>query len=158
MDGKKKVKVFKSEVIEILKAGPFKIKQALYAMLITSKHEGKIFYFPEARALQMIGTNSKDTVGRTIRRLVGGGFIEYVRKGEVDWIWTQYAGHVRYKSNMYKLLISEPKEDEPYLEVTIDDSFLEIATKLCSKKEVRNYVKRTEFTNRWLTYYKDNCA
>lgn len=143
------VTVHKSEILSVLSCGTFKTKQTLFSMLVTSKRYGPTFYFTESTAMQMIGTTSKKTVADAIRRLVDGGFIEYVRKGEIDKARSLDLGRPHYKPNKFRLLIGTPAEDEPSVNVNESQSIVDVANLLCDRKEIRRYVKRREYENQW---------
>ncbi|CAM5433277.1 hypothetical protein SAFG77S_08042 [Streptomyces afghaniensis] len=145
----KEVTIYKSEILAILQCGAFKRKQMLLAMLVTSKRYGPTFYLTTNTAKAMIGTNSNDTVTSAIKELVEKGYVEYRRKGEVDRARSLETGQVRYKPNKYRVLIPKPAEDEPSVIVTEENNIIEIARKLCDIREIRKYVKRREFENRW---------
>lgn len=145
----KSVHITKTEIIEVLRAGTFKTKQLLYAMLITSKRYGETFYLPESVALKMLGTKSKKTFGDSLRRLVEGGFIEYVRKGEIDKARSRQTGQTRHKPNRYRLTIEKPKNDEPQIKVDDNTTMIDAAYQLLTDTELKTYVKRYEYNNRW---------
>lgn len=145
----KPVTVYKSEIIEVLKVGTFRQKQLAFAMLVTSKRYGDVFYLTRSSAKEMIGTNSDNTVTRGIERLAAVGFIEYVRRNKVDHALSREIGQRRHKPNKYRLLIDEPEEDEPSIEVTKNNDLLEVTYALCTVDEIRKYVKRYEFEHRW---------
>lgn len=145
----KPVTIYKSEIIEVLKAGTFRQKQLAYAMLITSKRYGEVFYLARSTAKKMLGTKSNETVQSGTERLVAVGFIEYVRRNEIDRARTFETRQVRHKPNKYRLLIRKPAEDEPSIEVTNDDDMVEVTFALCTDEEIKQYVKRHEFENRW---------
>src|SRR5699024_7690721 len=135
--------------IEVLKVGTFRQKQLAYAMLVTSKRYGSAFYLTRSSAKKMIGTKSNETVQRGTERLVAVGFIEYVRRSEIDHARTFETRQVRHKPNKYRLLIRKPAEDEPSIEVTNDDDMVEVTLALCTDEEIKQYVKRHEFKSRW---------
>lgn len=145
----KPVTIYKSEIIEVLKVGTFRQKQLAYSMLVTSKRYGEVFYLARSSAKKMIGVKSNETVQSGIERLVDIGFIEYVRRNEIDRARTFETGQVRHKPNKYRLLINEPAEDEPSIEVTNDDDMIDVTYSLCTVEEVKQYVKRYEFGTRW---------
>jgi hypothetical protein len=145
------ITVYKSEILAVLSCGTFKTKQMLYAMLVTSKRYGKTFYLTRSTAMKMIGTKSRETATNTIKRIIEGGYAEYVRKGEVDKAKSQQTGHTIYKPNKYKLLISKIENDIS-VEVSADADLIQVANLLCDKKEIRKYVKRTEYNGRWRQY------
>jgi len=145
----KPVRIYKSEILAILQCGTFRQKQMLYAMLVTSKRYGPTFYLPTSTAMKMIGTTSRQTVQNAIKELVKKGFVEYRRKGEIDLARSRETGQVRHKPNKYRLLIGEPAEGEPFIEVT-NQNLIDVAYQLCDVKEIRQYVKRYEFEHRWL--------
>lgn len=141
--------IYKSEILAVLGAGTFRQKQLAYAMLITSKRYGNIFYLTMRSAMKMIGTNSHETVQNAVKKLIETGFIKYHRKSEVDRARSLELGEVRYKPNKYRLTIDEPKESEDSVKVTAESDLIEVALMLCSTPEIRKYVKRHEFNNRW---------
>jgi len=145
----KPVTIYKSEILAILQCGTFKQKQMLYAMLVTSKRYGPTFYLTTKTAMQMIGTNSRETVQNAIKTLVKKGYVEYRRKNEIDRARSLETGQVRHKPNKYRLLLDKPDENEPSVEATNEHTIVDIARKLCEVKEIRQYVKRSEFDNRW---------
>ena len=145
----KPIRIYKSEILAVLQCGTFRQKQMLYSMLVTSKRYGKTFYLTTNTAMKMIGTTSRDTVQRAIKELEKNGFIEYRRKGEIDFARTRETGQVRHKPNKYRLLIAEPAENEPSIEVTANQNIIDVAYALCDVKEIRTYVKRWEFEHRW---------
>src|SRR5699024_1054947 len=135
--------------IEVLKAGTFRQKQLAYAMLITSKRYGEVFYLATSSAKKMLGTKSNSLITRGTGQLVKVGFIEYVRRNEIDHARTFETRQVRHKPNKYRLLRRKPAEDEPSIEVTNDDDMVEVTFALCTDEEIKQYVKRHEFENRW---------
>ncbi|HET7579776.1 MAG TPA: hypothetical protein VFK33_10880 [Bacillales bacterium] len=143
------VNVYKSEILAVLKSGTFRTKQMALAMLITSKRYGRTFYFAESTGKRMIGTKSNDTARSTIKRLENGGFIETVRRGEIDKAASKTRGRVHYKPNKYKLLVAEPAEGEPSLTVNQDSNIVDVVNELFDTDEVKRYVKRREYDNRW---------
>ncbi|KRF50530.1 hypothetical protein ASG98_27185 [Bacillus sp. Soil531] len=145
----KPVKLYKSEILAILQCGPFKTKQLLYAMLVMSKRYGNTFYFSIRDAMRAIDTNSRETVQKGIERLKKSGYIEYVRKAEVDKAKSKEVGHVHYKPNLYKLLISEPSEGEAFIEVAVKKQLKDVVHELFDEKEIKDNIKRSEFENRW---------
>ncbi|MET3507646.1 TOTE conflict system archaeo-eukaryotic primase domain-containing protein [Halalkalibacter oceani] len=148
-DADKAIRIYKSEILAVLQCGTFRQKQMAFAMLVTAKRYGQTFYLTTKTAMEMIGTKSRQTVQNAIRALVEGGFIEYRRKGEIDHAKTKETGQVRHKPNKYRLLIDEPPEDDPLIEVTNDYSLVDVAFELCDVREIRQYVKRYEYDNRW---------
>jgi len=145
----KPVTIYKSEIIEVLKVGTFRQKQLAYAMLVTSKRYGRVFYLTRSSAKKMLKIKSNETIQSGINKLVKIGFLEYVRRNEIDRARTFETGQVRHKPNKYRLLIKEPKEGESFVEVTNDKDMIDVTFSLCTKEEVRQYVKRYEFGNRW---------
>ncbi|MDM5197867.1 hypothetical protein QUF79_07545 [Fictibacillus enclensis] len=145
----KPVTIYKSEILVILQCGTFRQKQLLYAMLVTSKRYGPTFYLTTKTAMKMIGTTSRETVQNAIRTLVEKGYVEYRRKGELDKARSLETGQVRHKPNKYRLLLGEPASDEPHVEASSEHSIVDVALELCEVREIKQYVKRTEFTNRW---------
>ncbi|QQK74213.1 hypothetical protein HUG15_00320 [Salicibibacter cibarius] len=141
--------IHKSEILAVLSCGTFKTKQLLYAMLVTSKRYGKSFYLTAPTARKMLGTKSNETVTNALKRLADGGFIEYTRKGEIDVAMSRDIGRPRYKPNKYRLLIDEPAADEPSVQVTQEQSVVEVAFLLCDPAEIKQYVKRREYENQW---------
>src|SRR5699024_10824521 len=98
---------------------------------------------------KMLKIKSNETIQSGINKLVKIGFLEYVRRNEIDRARTFETGQVRHKPNKYRLLIKEPKEGESFVEVTNDKDMIDVTFSLCTKEEVRQYVKRYEFGNRW---------
>src|SRR5699024_10150635 len=145
----KPVTIYKSEIIEVLKVGTFRQKQLAYAMLVTSKRYGSVFYLATSSAKKILKTKSNSLITRGIEKLSKVGFIEYVRRNEIDQARTFETGQVRHKPNKYRLLLNEPTEDEPCIEVTNDDDMVDVTFSLCTVEEIRQYVKRYEFGNRW---------
>lgn len=145
----KPVTIYKSEIIAVLGVGTFRQKQVAYAMLITSKRYGAVFYLTMNTAMHMIGTKSKPTVNTAIKKLVEVGFIEYAQKGKVDEAKSREVGHRFFKPNKYRLLIDKPTADELGVEVTNEQSIIDVAYLLCDVKEIRERVKRHEFGNQW---------
>ncbi|MFL7944506.1 TOTE conflict system archaeo-eukaryotic primase domain-containing protein [Priestia megaterium] len=145
----KPITLYKSEILPILQCGTFKTKQMLYAMLVMSKRYGNTFYFSIRSAMKAINTNSRETVQNSIKRLEKGGYIEYVRKAEVDKAKSREAGHAHYKPNLYRLLISEPIEGDSFIEVDASKSLKDVVYGLFDEKEIKDNVKRYEFDNRW---------
>ncbi|MCE7792635.1 hypothetical protein K8O68_09430 [Salipaludibacillus sp. CUR1] len=143
------IEVSKSEILAILSAGTFRTKQLLYAMLVTSKRYGNPFYLTESTGMKMIGTSSKETFSNALKRLINSELLEYTRKGEIDKARSRQEGRPHYKPNMYRLLIAEPVENEPKVNVTDNDTLVDVATKLLNTSEIRRYVKRKEYNNRW---------
>lgn len=148
----KPLTIYKSEILAVLDCGTFRQKQLAYAMLITSKRYGTIFYLTINTAMRMIGTNSRETVQNAIKKLVKCRFIEYHRKAEIDKARSLEIGKVRYKPNKYRLSINKPEENEKSVQVTKDKDMIQVALMLCDTKEIRQYVKRREFDNRWRAY------
>lgn len=145
----KPITIYRSEIVEVLKVGTFRQKQLAYAMLVTSKRYGKVFYLTMKSGMAMLGTKSKPTVNTAIKKLVEVGFIEYVRKGELDKARSKESGHVVFKPNKYRLLVSEPVEGEPSVEVTAEQSLVDVARQLLDEKEIQQHVKRYEFDTRF---------
>lgn len=144
-----KITIYKSEILSVLSCGTFRTKQMLYAMLVTSKRYGKSFYFARSTGMKMIGTNSRDTAHRTISKLVDSGYIEYVRKGELDTARSRQIGHAFYKANKYRLLLNENAPDDKSVEVSSNSNLVDVALLLVEPKELRQYVKRTELASKW---------
>lgn len=141
--------IYKSEILAVLSCGTFRQKQLAYAMLITSKRYGDIFYLTIGTAMKMIGTTSRTTVTSAVKKLIEVGFIKYHRKAEVDRARSLEIGQVRYKPNKYRLAIEKPTEGENSVEVNADHDIIEVALMLCDISEIRKHVKRREFDNRW---------
>lgn len=148
----KELVIYKSEILAVLTVGTFRQKQLAYAMLITSKRFGNIFYLTRKTAMRMIGTSSHETVQNGIEKLIDIGFIKYHRKAEVDKARSLEVGQVRYKPNKYRLAIEEPDEGEKSVTISKDKDMIEVALMLCDANEIRKYVKRYEFDKRWKTY------
>ncbi|MDN4073632.1 TOTE conflict system archaeo-eukaryotic primase domain-containing protein [Fictibacillus terranigra] len=148
-NAEKTVTIYKSEILAVLQCGTFKQKQMLYAMLVTSKRYGPTFYLTGSTAMKMIGTNSRDTVNNAIKTLVKKGYVEYRRKGELDKARSLETGQVRHKPNKYRLLLDEIQDGEPSVEATNEQSIIDVARELCEVKEIKRYVKRREYDNRW---------
>src|SRR5699024_1142167 len=122
----KPVTIYKSEIIEVLKVGTFRQKQLAYAMLVTSKRYGRVFYLTRSSAKKMLKIKSNETIQSGINKLVKIGFLEYVRRNEIDRARTFETGQVRHKPNKYRLLIKEPKEGESFVEVTNDKDMIDV--------------------------------
>lgn len=145
----KPITIYKSEILAVLNVGTFRQKQLAYAMLATSKRYGAVFYLTMNTAMKMIGTKAKDTVNKAIKKLVEVGFIEYVRKGEVDAARSAELGRAHFKPNKYRLLIDKPADGEQSVEVTGEQNVIDVAHLLCDEKELRRIISRREFDNRW---------
>ena len=145
----KEIRVYKSEILEVLKCGTFRTRQMAFAMLVTSKRYNRVFKFSWEIAKKMVGTNSNETVRKTIKRLEQAGFIEVVRRGELDKAASREKGRAHYKPNKYRLLIDEPAQDEPSILVTDADDMVGVAKSLLTDQEIKRYVKRYEYDNRW---------
>ncbi|MGN7409855.1 TOTE conflict system archaeo-eukaryotic primase domain-containing protein [Sporosarcina sp. SAFN-010] len=143
------ITIYKSEILAVLEVGTFRQKQLAYAMLSTSKRYGNVFYLTMNSAMRMIGTKSKPTVNSAIKKLVERGFIEYVRKGEVDKARSAELGQTRYKPNKYRLLLDKPAEGEKSVEVTSEQSVVDVAYLLCDTDEIKERIKRYERENHW---------
>ena len=143
------ITIYKSEILAVLAVGTFRRKQLAYAMLTTSKRYGNIFYLTTNTAMQMMGVKSRETVQSAIKKLVEVGFIEYVRKGEIDKARSAELGRPQYKPNKYRLLIDKPAEGEQHVEVTSGQNVIDVAYLLCDVKELRGVISRREFDNRW---------
>lgn len=146
------ITVYKSEMLAVLNAGTFRQKQMAYAMLVTSKRYGETFYLTMSTASKMTGA-SHGTVNSAIKKLVEIGFIEYVRKRELDKAQSRQKGRPIYKANRYRLLIDKPQAGEHSIEVKSAATITDVTTALFDVKEVRSLVGRTEFTNRWKPVY-----
>lgn len=144
------VTVYKSEILAVLSVGTFRQKQLAYAMLITSKRYGNTFYLTMNTAMQMIGTTAKSTVSNAIKRLVKVGFIEYVRKGEIDKGRSRELGRPIYKPNRYRILVDKPIADEQSVDVTGERSLVDVSYMLFDAIELKRVIKRTEFEGRWV--------
>nr|WP_144922358.1 hypothetical protein [Paenibacillus bovis] len=145
----KPITIYRSEIIEVLKVGTFRQKQMAYAMLVTSKRYGKVFYLTMKSGMEMLGTKSKPTVNTAIKKLVEVGFIEYARKGKVDEARSKEVGHVVYKPNKYRLLVSEPAEGEPSVEVVGQKPLVEVVHLLLDESEIKQHIKRYEYDKRF---------
>lgn len=145
----RRVTIYKSEILAVLSVGTFRQKQLAYAMLVTSKRYGETFYLTMSTAMKMIGTKARDTVNSAIKKLVAVGFIEYARKGEIDKARSRESGHPIYKPNRYRILTGKPSADEQGIEVTGEQSLVEVSYLLLTEKELRRVVSRKEFTGRW---------
>lgn len=145
----KPVTVYKSEILAVLGVGTFRQKQLAYAMLMTSKRYGTVFYLTMGSAKKMMGTKSNETVTNSIKKLVKVGFIQYERKKELDKGRSKEIGHAWYKPNKYRLLIAKPIEGEKSVEVTNDQSLVDVTYLLCDMGEIVSRVKRSERENRW---------
>lgn len=143
------ITIYKSEILAVLKVGTFRQKQLAYAMLITSKRYGDVFYLTMETAMDMIGTSAKQTVDTGIKKLAEVGFIEYVSKGQVDKARSMGVGSRRYKPNRYRLLIEKPQADDCSVEVMTDQTLVDVTGLLLDKTELLKYVKRSEFAGRW---------
>lgn len=145
-----KITVYKSEIISILKVGTFRQKQLAYAMLITSKLHGSTFFLSTKTAMRMLETNSHQTIQSAIEKLVKVGFIEYVRKGEIDKIKSIQKGHAYYLPNLYRILIEEPCLDEKCIEISPSLPLVDVSYLLLNLSDIKKVVKRSEFKNRWI--------
>lgn len=145
----KQITIYKSEILAVLNVGTFRQKQLAYAMLVTSKRYGRVFYLTVNTAMKMIGTTSRQTVQNGIDKLVKVGFVEYVRKGEVDHAKSKELGRVSYKPNKYRLLIDKPAKGEKSIETSGNQDLVDVAYLLCTEDEIKSVVKRYEFVNRW---------
>lgn len=145
----KDITIYKSEILAVLNAGTFRQKQLAYAMLVTSKRFGNIFYLTINTAMKMIGTNSRQTVQKGIEHLIEIGFIKYHRKAEVDEAKSREVGHKYYKPSKFRLAIPKPDENEESVTVAKDKEMIEVVIMLCDENEIRKHVKRYEFENRW---------
>lgn len=143
------VTIYKSEILAVLGVGTFRQKQLAYAMLMTSKRYGKVFYLTMGNAKKMMGTKSNETVTNSIKKLVKVGFIQYERKKELDKGRSKETGHAWYKPNKYRLLIAKPIEGEKSVEVTNEQTMVDVTYLLCDMKEIVSRVKRSERENRW---------
>jgi len=148
-NSEQRITIYKSEILAVLKVGTFRQKQLAYAMLITSKRYGDVFYLTMKTAMNMIGTSAKQTVDTGIKKLAKVGFIEYVSKGQVDKARSMGAGSLRYKPNRYRLLIEKPQADDCSIEVMTNQTLVDVTELLLDKTELLEYVKRSEFAGRW---------
>ena len=155
-NAEQRIVIYKSEILAVLKVGTFRQKQLAYAMLVTSKRYGNVFYLTMNTAMEMLGTSAKQTVANAIKKLIEVGFIEYVRKGEVDKARSMGAGFRIFKPNRYRLLIEKPKADEQFVEIMSSQSLVEVSHLLLTKGELRKCIARSEFDNRWSTTPKAN--
>lgn len=142
------ITIYRSEMLAVLNVGTFRQKQVAYAMLVTSKRYGSTFYLTLATAMKMTGA-SKPTVSNAIKKLVEVGFIEYVRKREVDIGRSRDLGRPLYKPNQYRILIEKPKSDEKSIEVLPADNLVDVAYLLCDSSDIKGAVGRREYDNRW---------
>lgn len=145
----KPVTIYKSEIIEVLKVGTFRQKQLAYAMLVTSKRYGRVFYLARSSAKQMLNTKSNSLITRGVDVLADVGFIEIVRRNKVDRALSRAVGQRRHMPNKYRLMTAEPELDEPSIIVTKDDDMIEVTFALCSEEEIRRHIKDYEYNNRW---------
>lgn len=145
----KPITIYKSEIIAVLQVGTFRQKQVAYAMLSTSKRYGDVFYLTRSTLQKMIGIKSNQTIQAAIKKLIKVGFIEYTRKGEIDKARSREIGRAHYKPNKYRLLIEKPADGEKSVEVTNEQTIIDVAYLLCEVDEVRGYIGRKEFDNRW---------
>lgn len=155
-NSEQRITIYKSEILAVLKVGTFRQKQMAYAMLITSKRYGDVFYLTMTTAMAMLGTSAKQTVATAIEKLVEVGFIDYVGKGQVDKARSMGTGSRRFKPNRYRLLIEKPKVDDRSVEVTTDQTLVDVTDLLLDKAELSKHVKRSEYTNRWSKERKAN--
>ena len=146
----KPITIYKSEIIAVLKVGTFRQKQVAYAMLATSKRYGAVFYLTIRTLQKMIGIKSNQTIQSAITKLIEVEFIEYTRKAEVDRARSREIGRAHYKPNKYRLLIDKPAEGEKSVEVTNEQSIIDVAYLLCEVDEVKGFIGRKEFSNRWV--------
>jgi len=142
------ITIYRSEIYAVLNVGTFRQKQLAYAMLVTSKRYGPTFYLTLTTAMKMTGA-SKPCVVTAIKKLVEVGFIEYVRKREIDKGRSRELGRPLYKPNRYRLLIEKPKTNEQSVEVLPADNLVDVALLLCDSTEIKGAVGRREFDNRW---------
>lgn len=145
----KTVTVFKSEILAVLNVGTFRQKQLAYAMLITSKRYGRVFYLPQTVAMKMLGTNARQTVVNATKKLVECGFIEYVRRNEIDVAASREAGQVRKKPNKYRLMIAKPEKGEKSVEAHGKDDMIDVTKALVTESERRDIIPRWEREKRW---------
>lgn len=145
----KPVTVYKSEIRAVLSVGTFKQKQLAYAMLITSKRYGKTFYLTVNTAMQMIGTKSRDTVQRAIKKLIEVGIIECVQKGEIDRARSRERGHRFFKPNRYRILIEKPQTEEKSIDVMPEESLIDVSLLLFDEKELRRIIRRRQYESNW---------
>lgn len=140
----KPVRVYKSEILAVLNVGTFRQKQMAYAMLITSKRYGKTFFLTRGTAKKMLGIKSNETVQTAIEKLVECGFIEYVRKGEIDHAASRLAGQRRHKPNKYRILVAAPEKGEPFID-TLGEDLVKDANEVCTIAELRETLPRRQF-------------
>lgn len=140
----KPVRIFKSEMLAVLSVGTFRQKQLAYAMLITSKRYGRVFYLTMNTAMEMLGTKAKATVNDAIKQLVKVGFIEYVRKGEIDRAKSYELGRAYSKPNTYRILCAEPIEGEPSFE-TVEGDLADDVHKVVPPRELRAVLSRRDY-------------
>lgn len=143
------ITIYKSEIIAVLQVGTFRQKQVAYAMLSTSKRYGEVFYLTRKTLQKMIGIKSNETIQSAIAKLVEVGFIEYTRRAELDKARTRELGQVRHKPNKYRLLIDKPVKGEKSVEVTNEQTIIDVAYLLCEVDEIRSRIGRKEYSNRW---------
>jgi len=142
--------VYKSEILAVLDVGTFRQKQMAYAMLVTSKRYGDVFYLTVNSAMRMLGTNSRSLIQNSFTKLAEVGYMEYVRKGESDKARSRELGRPFSKVNLYRLLIDKPIKGELSVEVTGERTLVDVVYMLCDSKEIRKRVKRHEFSNQWV--------
>lgn len=140
----KPVRIFKSEMLAVLSVGTFRQKQLAYAMLITSKRYGRVFYLTVNTAMKMLGTNSRQTVQNAIARLIEAGFIEYVRKGEIDRAKSYELGRAISKPNKYRIKTEPPIDGEASFETTEGDLADDIH-KVLTAQELRAVLSRRDY-------------
>lgn len=144
------VEVTKAEMTQVLSAGTFKQKQVAFAMLVHSKRYGNKFYMTYKQITDMTGIGSNHTVSSALNKLNENGFMEFVRKNEADKASLKNG---IYKSLPNKYLIKqveyENEQQKKSVSVGADTDLREIAFKLFTVQEVKQFVKRKEFANNW---------
>ncbi|QKS71955.1 hypothetical protein FLK61_35400 [Paenalkalicoccus suaedae] len=149
-DSAKEVTVSKAEILAVLRVGTFAQKKLAYAMLVTSKRYGAVFYLTMNTAQKMIDSNSRPTVVKAIKKLVDTGYIEYVRKAEIDRALSEKAGRAHYKPNKYRIIAELPDvKEEVEVKVGGDSDLVSVVKSLLTEDEIKLYVKRHEFNTRF---------
>lgn len=150
---KAEIKVCKSEIEAVLKAGTFAQTRLAFAMLLASKKFGRTFYLTINKSLELLNTKHRGTIQNAQKQLIKTGFVKQAEKTTVDKVKSKTAGHTIYKKTIFILNESIVfNENETHIIVNYDaqiDAFKNTVHALFTQNELKILTSPRKFKSHW---------
>lgn len=147
-NNKSHIRIYKPEIERILNFKDFKLKCFAFAMLVTGKTYGPLFYFTINTTIENTCLNSRYTITLYREKLVEEGFVEIINKGEIDKEESYLRQHRYFEKTIFELCEIPYTELDPFVEMkyAIDtDTFIKVVYQFFTPKELKKIVGNYQF-------------